>query len=118
VPVIFVSALTKQRIHTVLPTALAVAAERNFRISTGEVNRLLQEAYDRNPPASRTGRKLRIYYASQVDTAPPSFLLFVNDPELAHFSYLRYLENQIREYHPFLGTPIRIFMRRRNKKDE
>ncbi|MBI1296055.1 ribosome biogenesis GTPase Der [bacterium] len=118
VPVIFVSALTKQRIHTVLPTALAVAAERSFRISTGEVNRLLQEAYDRNPPASHTGRKLRIYYASQVDTAPPSFLLFVNDPELAHFSYLRYLENQIREYHPFLGTPIRIFMRRRNKKDE
>ncbi|MCB0113412.1 MAG: ribosome biogenesis GTPase Der [Caldilineaceae bacterium] len=118
VPVIFISALTKQRIHTVLPTALAVAAEREYRISTGELNRLVQEAYDRNPPHSRTGRRLRIYYATQADTAPPTFIMFVNDPDLAHFSYERYLENQIREFHPFLGTPIRIFMRRRNKKDE
>ncbi len=118
VPVIFISALTKQRIHTVLPTALAVATERKHRIPTSELNRLIQEAYDRTPPASHTGRRLRIYYATQADTAPPTFILFVNDPDLAHFSYVRYLENQIREYYPFLGTPIRIFMRRRNRKDE
>jgi GTPase len=118
VPVIFISAKTKQRIHTVLPTAMAVAAERYHRISTGELNRVIQEAYDRSPPASRTARRLRIYYVTQAGVAPPTFIFFVNDPELAHFSYIRYLENQIRAYHPYLGTPLRLFMRRRNDRDD
>jgi GTP-binding protein len=118
VPVLFISAKTKQRIHTVLPTALAVAAERYHRIPTSELNRLIQEAYDRTPPGSKLGRRLRIYYATQADVAPPTFILFVNDPELAHFSYQRYLENQLREYHPYLGTPLRIFMRKRTQKEE
>jgi len=118
VPVIFISAKTKQRIHTVLPTAMAVAAERYHRISTGELNRVIQEAYDRSPPASRTARRLRIYYVTQAGVAPPTFIFFVNDPELAHFSYIRYLENQIRAYHPYLGTPLRLFMRRRSDRDD
>ena len=117
VPVLFISAKTHQRIHTVLPTALAVAAERTYRIPTGELNRVIQEAYERSPPTGRGGRRLRIYYATQAGVAPPTFVFFVNDPDLAHFGYERYLENQIREYHPYLGTPIRLFMRRRNNQD-
>lgn len=114
VPVLFISALTKQRVNRVLPTALAVADEANHRIPTSELNRVIQEAYDRTPPPNRNGRPFRIYYATQSDTKPPTFVLFCNDPDLAHFSYVRYLENQLRAFHPFTGTPIRIFLRPRN----
>ncbi|RLT44844.1 MAG: ribosome biogenesis GTPase Der [Chloroflexi bacterium] len=115
VPVLFISALTKQRVNKVLPTALIVADEREYRFSTGELNRVVQEAYDKTPPPNRNGRPLRIYYAIQSSVKPPTFILFCNDPELAHFSYIRYLENQFREHHPFVGTPIRIFLRPRTQ---
>jgi GTP-binding protein len=65
------------------------------------------------PPPSKNGRPLRIYYATQADTEPPTFVLFVNDPDLVHFSYERYLENRIREHYPFTGTPIRLVFRMR-----
>ena len=94
VPVLFISALTKQRVQKVLPTALTVAAERRYRIPTAELNGVIQDAYHRSPPATKKLRPLRIYYATQASVDPPTFVLFVNDPELAHFSYLRYLENQ------------------------
>jgi GTP-binding protein len=116
VPILFISALTKQRVSKVLPTALAVAAERRYRMSTSEVNQIVQSAYDRTTPPSKAGRSLRIYYATQAGIEPPTFVLFVNDPELVHFSYERYMENQIREHHPFTGTPIRIFFRARDNK--
>lgn len=118
VPVIFISALTRQRVHKVLPTALMVAQERRYRIPTGELNRLIQDAYVRTPPPSKGGRPLRIYYATQADVEPPTFILFVNDPDLVHFSYRRYLENQIRQYHPFVGTPIRLVFRPRERGRE
>ncbi|MGB5052592.1 MAG: ribosome biogenesis GTPase Der, partial [Caldilineaceae bacterium] len=114
VPVLFISALTKQRVNKVLPTALIVADEAQYRLSTSELNRVVQEAYDKTPPPNRNGRPLRIYYAIQSSVKPPTFILFCNDPELAHFSYIRYLENQLRAHHPFVGTPIRIFMRERS----
>lgn len=114
VPVLFISALTKQRVNKVLPTALAVADEGAHRLSTSELNRVIQEAYDQTSPPSRHGRPLRIYYATQIGIRPPTFVLFCNDPDLAHFSYVRYLENRLRDYHPFVGTPIRIFLRPRN----
>ncbi len=114
VPVLFISALTKQRVQKVLPTALAVAAERRRRIPTAELNGVIQDAYHRSPPATKQLRPLRIYYATQASVEPPTFILFVNDPELAHFSYLRYLENQLRRHHPFVGTPIRIRLRSRS----
>ncbi len=114
VPVLFISALTKQRVQKVLPTALAVAAERRRRIPTAELNGVIQDAYHRSPPATKQLRPLRIYYATQASVEPPTFILFVNDPELAHFSYLRYLENQLRRHHPFVGTPIRIRLRPRS----
>ena len=114
VPVLFISALTKQRVQKVLPTALTVASERKHRIPTAELNGVIQDAYHRSPPATKQQRPLRIYYATQASVEPPTFILFVNDPELAHFSYLRYLENQLRRHYPFVGTPIRIRLRARS----
>ena len=115
VPVLFISAKTGQRIHQVLPTALQVQEERVLRIPTSKLNQLIRKALDRHPSPSKAGRHLKIYYGSQVRSEPPTFLLHVNDPKLAHFTYVRFLENQIREAHPFLGTPIRIVLRARSE---
>jgi GTP-binding protein len=116
VPVLFISAKTKQRVHTVLPTALEVAAARRQRIPTGELNQIVREAYDRTPPPTKNGRPLRIYYATQVAVSPPTFVIFVNDPDIVHFSYERYLENRIREQVQFPGTPIRLIFRKRERE--
>jgi GTPase len=114
VPVLFISALTKQRINKVLPAAAAVVQQRHERISTGELNRLVQEAVVAHVP-TRGGRPIRMYYATQVATEPPTFVIFVNDRELVHFTYGRYLENRIRAVHPFEGTPIKIIFRNRGE---
>ena len=113
VPVLFISAETGKRVDQVLPTALQVQEERLMRIPTSRLNQILRQAVDRHPAPSKAGRHLKVLYGSQVRNDPPVFLLHVNDPQLAHFTYLRYLENQIRESHPFLGTPIRIVLRAR-----
>ncbi len=113
VPVLFISAITGQRVNQVIPAGLRVQEERLRRIPTGELNRLLQKAIRSHAPPSRKGRRLKIKYVSQVRTDPPTFLFHVNDPELVHFSYSRYLENQIRADYGFVGTPIRISYRRR-----
>jgi len=118
VPVIFISAKTHQRIHQVLPTALRVVEARRHRLSTSEVNDILREAYDAIQAPSRHGRPLRLYYGTQVGNEPPTFVIFVNDVELVHFSYERYLENRIRAYYPFEGTPIKIIFRARRNEDE
>jgi GTP-binding protein len=111
VPVLYISALTRQRVHQVLPTALQVVEARRHRLSTSEVNQILREAYDSNMPPSRSGRNLRIYYGAQVGNDPPTIVIFVNDPELLHFSYERYLENRIRAHYPFVGAPLRLLFR-------
>jgi GTP-binding protein len=116
VPVLFVSALTGQRVAQVLQTALRVQEERLVRIPTSQINRLVREAVERHYPRSKTGRRLKIYYVSQVAVDPPTFVFHVNDPELLHFSYERYLENQIRAQYPFTGTPIRLSFRKRQRK--
>ncbi len=116
VPVLYISALTRQRVHSVLPTALEVADARRHRIPTGELNQIIRDAYDRLSPPTRGGRPLRLYYATQVSVSPPTFVIFVNDPELVHFSYERYLENRIREHVAFPGTPIRILFRKRTER--
>lgn len=116
VPVLYISAMTGRRVHQILPAALQVQEERLVRISTGKLNRLLRDAIDRHPSPSKAGRHLKIYYGSQVSNSPPTFVLHVNDPDLAHFTYIRYIENQIRELYPFVGTPIRIIVR--GRKDE
>jgi GTP-binding protein len=113
VPVLFISAKTGQRVDQVLPMALRVQEERLARISTSELNRIIQEAQSKHAPPSHAGRQLKIFYGTQVRSDPPTFMLYVNDPRLAHFTYLRFLENRIREAYGFLGTPIRIVLKPR-----
>lgn len=110
-PLLFISALTGQRIHQVLETANRVFEARHFRIPTSELNRIMRDAVRRHPPPLRGTRRLRLYFASQVRTAPPVILFHVNDRRLIHFTYKRFLENRIRETHPFEGTPIRLSFR-------
>jgi GTP-binding protein len=113
VPVLFISAKHGKRVHQILPTALKVQEERLLRIQTSKFNQIIRKASDQHPAPSKAGRHLKIYYGSQIRTEPPTFILHVNDPDLAHFTYIRYLENQIRDAHPFMGTPIRILLRAR-----
>jgi len=113
VPMIFISALTGKRVDQVLPLALRVQEERLVRLTTSQINKIIQRAQDKHPAPSKTGRSLRIYYGTQVRSDPPTIMLYVNSPELAHFSYMRYLENQFREDYPFIGTPIRLVFKKR-----
>ncbi|MFE4202227.1 ribosome biogenesis GTPase Der [Aneurinibacillus aneurinilyticus] len=114
-PILFVSAKTKQRIQTVLPKVTQVAEQHAMRIATPVLNDLIHEATTVTPPPSDKGRRLRINYATQVAVKPPTFVLFVNDTELMHFSYQRYLENKIREAFPLEGTPVRILARNKSE---
>jgi GTP-binding protein len=116
VPVLFISAKTRQRVHQVIPTALRVYAARQHRIPTGELNRLVREAVTAHVPPAKHGKPLRIFYAAQTGVNPPTFVFFVNDKRLLHFSYQRYLENCIRAFYPFEGTPLRLTFRNRKEK--
>jgi GTP-binding protein len=107
-PLLFISAKTGQRVDQVLPMALRVQEERLARILTSRLNQVLREAQDAHPAPSHAGRQLKIYYGAQVRTDPPTFMIYVNEPKLMHFSYLRFLENRIRDQYEFLGTPIKI----------
>lgn len=113
VPVLFISAKTGMRVSKVIPLALQVQEERMRRIPTGELNRIVQAALDAHAPPSKSGKRLKIFYASQVRNDPPMFLFHVNDPNLMHFTYERFLENRIREKYGFLGTPLRLSFRKR-----
>ncbi len=113
VPVLFISAKTGQRVDKVLPLALQVQEERLVRISTSQLNQILQKAQDEHPAPSQSGRQLKLYYGTQVRSDPPTFLVYVNDPKLAHFSYVRFLENQLRLVYPFLGTPVYFVLKPR-----
>ena len=114
VPVFFISALIGTNVHKVLPAALQIQEERLQRIPTSRLNELLLEAQSAHAPPSKAGKRLRIYFASQVRTDPPTFLFHVNDPKLMHFSYVRFLENRIREEYSYVGTPIRLSFRSRS----
>ncbi|HUG16504.1 MAG TPA: ribosome biogenesis GTPase Der [Thermomicrobiales bacterium] len=117
-PMVFVSALTGQRTNQIIETALHVYGERQKRITTGELNRLLREAVTKHPPPARPSRWLKFYYATQTDIAPPRFVFFCNDPQNVHFSYKRYLENEIRERFAFDGTPIVLHFRGRSRAEK
>lgn len=119
VPVLFISALTGLRVDSVLPTALAVHEARFRRIPDEELSRIVQDALIRHAPPSKRGRRLKVYAVSQTGVAPPTFVFRVNDPDLLHFSYERYLENRLREAYGFPGTPLRLVFqqqRSRNRK--
>lgn len=115
VPILYISAKTGLRVEQVLATAIKVQEERLVRMSTSELNQIIQKAQDRHPAPSHAGRQLKMYYGTQVRSDPPTFLIYVNDTRLAHFTYRRFLENSIRESHPFLGTPIRIVLKNRHE---
>ena len=113
VPILFVSAKTGQRTNQILPTALQVQEQRLVRIPTSALNDAIHEAQDKHHATSKSGRSLQMYYATQVRSDPPTFMIYVNDPDLAHFTYKRYLENQLRERFGFIGTPIRFVFKAR-----
>jgi len=116
-PVVFVSALTGQRVTKILQVVDTVAENYSLRVSTPGLNNLIRESMLQNPPPSYKTKRLKIYYASQNSVKPPKFTFYINDPDLAHFSYMRYLENQIRSAFGFQGTPIKLLLRRKNEKD-
>ncbi len=115
-PLLFISARTGQRVDRVLPLALRVQEERWIRLTTSKINKVLMEAQEAHSAPGRAGRQLKILYGTQVRSDPPTFMIYVNDPKLMHFSYVRYLENRLRQEHGFLGTPIRIVVKGRREK--
>ncbi len=114
-PILFISAKTGQRLPQVLEMALQVKAERQHRVSTGVLNTAVQEAILRHNPPSDHGRQLKVLYATQVGVEPPTIVFSVNDPRLLHFSYQRYLENELRQRFGFAGTPIKLVFRKRGE---
>lgn len=114
-PMIFVSAVTGQRVGQIMETVHAVVENRLMRVPTGVLNDIIREAVLKNPPPTDKGKRLKIYYATQIGVAPPTFAFFVNDQEIMHFSYLRYLENRIRDYFIFEGTTLRLQLRNRKE---
>lgn len=115
-PVQFISALTGQRTHRILEVIDQVKVGHNRRVPTGELNRWLVDCVRRHQPPIHKGRRVKFYYASQVATAPPTFVLWVNDPTSIHFSYERFLLNRLRERWDFDGTPVKLIMRARSEK--
>ena len=114
--IVYISAKTGKRLDNLFNEIDAITAERNKRIATGVLNEIIMEAVAMNEPPTDKGRRLKVLYASQVSVGPPTFVLFVNDKKLLHFSYRRYLENQIRATFGFEGTPIRFVIRERGEK--
>lgn len=114
-PLVFVSAKFGQRVHQVLDTALSVVAERQRRVPTAALNKMLKDAVAAHPPPSKPGKWLKFFYATQADVSPPTFIIFTNDPAQIHFSYRRYLENKLRESFGFTGTAIRMSFRGRDE---
>lgn len=116
--IIFISAVTGQRLGKLFDTIDIVRQNQNMRISTGVLNQIMSEAVALQQPPSDKGKRLRLYYMTQVAVKPPTFVIFVNDRELMHFSYTRYLENQVRETFGFRGTALKFIIRERSGKDE
>ncbi len=116
-PSMYISAKTGQRVESLFDGIKEVLAQNSKRISTGVLNDVINEAIAMVQPPSDKGKRLKIYYATQASIKPPTFVLFVNNAELAHYSYIRYLENQLRAKFGFEGTPIKFLIREKNKKD-
>ena len=117
-PVMYVSALTKKRINRVIGLVKYVADQQSMRVQTSTLNEMLRDAMRINPPASHQGKQLKIFFMTQAGIEPPKFVIFVNDPELMHFSYLRFIENKLRETFGFEGTPLKLIVRGKKENDE
>ncbi|MBR1728676.1 MAG: ribosome biogenesis GTPase Der [Selenomonadaceae bacterium] len=116
-PVLYASALTGQRVQRVTELVKFVAEQQSMRIQTSVLNELIRDAISVNPPPSKKGKQLKILFMTQADICPPKFIIFVNDPDLFHFSYLRFIENQLRERFGFEGTPLKFIIRKRKEND-
>ena len=114
--IIFISAVTGQRLTKLYETIDVVSENHSMRVATGVLNEIMAEAVALQQPPSDKGKRLRLYYITQVSVKPPTFVIFVNDKELMHFSYTRYIENQIREAFGFRGTPLKFLIRERKEK--
>ena len=115
-PVVFISALTGQRVNRLFDMINSVYEQTNRRVTTGQLNNILSDAQVRMQPPTKKGKRLKIYYMTQTGTCPPNFVAFCNDAELFHFSYQRYIENRIREVYGFEGTPIRMVIKQRGEE--
>jgi GTP-binding protein len=115
--IIFISALTGQRLPKLYDTIDTVAENNALRVQTGVLNEIMSEAVVMQQPPTDKGKRLKLYYITQVSVKPPTFVIFVNDKELMHFSYTRYIENQIRNAFGFQGTPLKFIIRERKEKD-
>ena len=113
--IIFISALTGQRLPKLFDTIDVVIENCNLRVGTGVLNEIMTEAVAMQQPPSDKGKRLRLYYITQAAVKPPTFVIFVNDKELMHFSYTRYIENQIRNAFGFKGTPLKFIIRERKE---
>lgn len=117
-PVLYISALTKQRVPRVTELVKYVAEQQSMRIQTSVLNELLRDAVAINPPPSHKGKLLKLLFMTQTDIEPPKFIIFANDPELMHFSYLRFLENKLRATFGFEGTPLKLIVRGRKEEED
>ena len=113
-PIIFLSALTHQRVKTLFPQIKQVFENYNRRVQTSVINDVIVDAVYVSPPKKHNGQVLKVYYATQVASRPPTFVLFVNDEDVMHLSYGRYLKNRLRESFNFEGTPIKLILRKRD----
>lgn len=117
-PVVYISALTGQRVERVTELVKFVAEQQSMRIQTSILNELIRDAVAVNPPPSKKGKSAKIFFVTQAEICPPRFIIFVNEPELLHFSYVRFIENRLRESFGFEGTPIRFSVRKHNQKED
>jgi GTP-binding protein len=115
-PILFISALTGQRVHKLFDLINLVREQANKRITTGMLNNILSDAMARMQPPAKKGKRLRIYYITQTGVCPPNFVVFLNDEELFHYSYRRYIENRIRDVYGFEGTPIRMTVKQKGEQ--
>ncbi|MBE6987437.1 MAG: ribosome biogenesis GTPase Der [Ruminococcaceae bacterium] len=116
-PIVFISAMTGQRVDNLYPIINEVYEQNNTRITTGQLNSILAEATTRVQPPTDKGKRLKVYYMTQIGVKPPTFVCFCNDAKLFHYSYLRYLENRIRDVYGFKGTPIKMIVRQRGEQE-
>ncbi len=117
-PVLYASALTGQRVNRVTELVKFVAEQQSMRIQTSVLNELIRDAISVNPPPTKKGKQLKILFMTQADICPPRFIIFVNEPDLFHFSYLRFIENQLRERYGFEGTPLKFIIRKRKEEED
>ncbi len=116
-PVLYASALTGQRVDRVTELVKFVAEQQSMRIQTSVLNELIRDAVSVNPPPTKKGKQLKILFMTQADICPPRFVIFVNEPELMHFSYLRFIENKLRDTYGFEGAPLKFVIRKRNEEE-